>query len=101
MFAILVPVSLFPLVATLLWAENKAKRLGLVQPVRPSGGTRWDQRALQLASQLDLVGLALLGAAVSLILLPLTLAENAKGQWRNRESSRVWLACALSAHSFP
>ncbi|KAI0731070.1 drug:h+ antiporter [Earliella scabrosa] len=83
MFAILVPVSLLPLVATLLWAENKAKRLGLVQPVRPPGGTRWDQRALQLASQLDLVGLALLGAAVSLILLPLTLAENAKGQWRN------------------
>ena len=101
MFAILVPVSLFPLVATLLWAENKAKRLGLVQPVRPPGGTRWDQRALQLASQLDLVGLALLGAAVSLILLPLTLAENAKGQWRNCESLRVSLACALLAHSFP
>lgn len=37
MFAILDPISLAPLIATLLWAEWKAKRLGLIGPtVSPS-----------------------------------------------------------------
>lgn len=30
MFAILVPATLLPLIITLFWAENKAKRLGIV-----------------------------------------------------------------------
>ena len=42
------------------------------------------ERVKLVVSQLDVVGLTLLGAAVALILLPLTLAQNAKGQWNNR-----------------
>ena len=42
------------------------------------------ERTKLVASQLDVVGLTLLVAAVALILLPLTLAQNAKGQWNNR-----------------
>ena len=34
MFAILVPASLAPLIVTLFWAEQKAKRLGLVNVPR-------------------------------------------------------------------
>src|ERR1700744_2762977 len=41
MFAILVPVSLAPLIGTLLWAERKAKRMGLVDNTsRPALETR-------------------------------------------------------------
>lgn len=35
MFAILVPASLLPLIITLLWAEQKAKRLGIVDASLP------------------------------------------------------------------
>lgn len=42
-------------------------------------------RIVRTAEQLDFVGLVLLGGAVALILLPLTLAEDAKDHWKNRE----------------
>lgn len=96
MFAILVPVSLCPLIITLLWAEHKTKELGLLksdEPIpddsrdavdeeAPSDDTLW-QRLRRTAAQLDLVGLTLLGTAVSLTLLPLTLSQTVKGQWEN------------------
>ncbi|KAH7922339.1 hypothetical protein BV22DRAFT_1121535 [Leucogyrophana mollusca] len=113
MFAILVPVALAPLIITLLWAERKAKRLGMVREVASSrayghsrsrsrtfsrnssrrpvsatshlgGGAQAREsvspRFSKFAEQLDLVGLTLLGAAISLILLPLTLAQ---GNWKH------------------
>jgi hypothetical protein len=152
MFAILVPISLAPLILTLLWAERKAKRLGLVPtpsssdqnpdsgtPLTPldphphsspathaegyingtgagngapldygSTGSPTKQsfspppaataaagrksktktilsRIWKIGEQLDVIGLMLLGGGVACILLPLTLAEAAKGGWRNRE----------------
>ena len=98
MFAILVPATLLPLIITLFWAERKAKRLGLldaslnqlrsapkVAPARvDSGETIWTKIS-RVSGQLDLIGLVLLGAAVALILLPLTLAETAKDHWKNRK----------------
>ena len=93
MFAILVPASLSRLIITLYWAENKAKKLGLVdeairratpgyvEPVKEQ--LTITQRIWRFAEQLDLVGLVLLGAAVSLILLPLTLSQTAKSGWKN------------------
>lgn len=98
MFAILMPLVLAPLITTLLWGERKAKKLALVdsllsrtrsrarslsrysQTTRSSKDTRqfsYDilkQRFQRIAEQLDLVGLILLGAAISLILLPLTMS---------------------------
>ncbi|KAJ8507930.1 hypothetical protein ONZ45_g9738 [Pleurotus djamor] len=82
MFAILVPVALSPLIITLLWAERKAKRLDLVIQSNPENLTYFE-RLKRLLSQLDIMGLALLGTSVALILLPLTLTENAKGHWKN------------------
>ena len=94
MFAILVPVSLSPLIVTLFWAEHKARALGLIAAptARPDIELRrvrfpLAQRAWTFAQQLDLVGLLLVGTSVALILLPLTLASSAKGGWSNRASS--------------
>lgn len=97
MFAILLPVSLCPLIVTLLWAEYKTKKLGLLKPNEILSDDSQDPmdeetstssdtllgRLRRTAVQLDLVGLILLGIAVSLILLPLTLSQTVKGQWKN------------------
>lgn len=88
-FAILVPVSLALLIITLYWAETKAKKLRLVKGTVPAYkatqkksflGTVW-----KYADQIDIIGLMFLGAAVSLILLPLTLSQTAGGGWHNGE----------------
>ncbi|KAK0230661.1 drug:h+ antiporter [Armillaria fumosa] len=85
MFAVLVPASLSPLIITLVWAERKAKRLGLVpeKPKASNSDKSLLQQTLEVISQLDVVGLVLIGTSVALILLPLTLAENASGGWNN------------------
>jgi len=93
MFAILVPTALAPLIITLLWAERRAKKLALLDSPRPcsrsnSRHPNLSQEPLivrfrQTAEQLDLIGLFLLGFAVSLILLPLTISQNVKGNWKN------------------
>ncbi|KAF8887863.1 drug:h+ antiporter [Gymnopilus junonius] len=86
MFAILIPVSLLPLIVTLLWAEWKARKLGLTS----NGNSQATQsnetlfrRVLTAADKLDIFGLLFLGTSVALILLPLTLSQTAKGQWHN------------------
>ncbi|KAL0953094.1 hypothetical protein HGRIS_004365 [Hohenbuehelia grisea] len=83
MFAILVPATLLPLIVTLLWAERKAKKAGLVGNEGSESRDTLVHRLRRSASQLDILGLALLGTSVALILLPLTLAENARGHWKN------------------
>ena len=88
MFAILVPASLSPLIVTLFWAEQKAKRLGLVPAPSKPEHTSLGGRAWAFAQQLDIIGLLLIGTSVALILLPLTLAPRAKHQWHNRKSPR-------------
>lgn len=82
MFAILIPVSLSPLIITLIWAERRSKALGLVD-TKTKDDKSVVQRFLDSASQLDIPGLILIGTSVALILLPLTLANNAKGHWNN------------------
>ena len=84
MFAILVPASLSPLIVTLFWAEQKAKRLGLVPASTKPQHTSLGGRAWAFAQQLDIVGLVLIGTSVALILLPLTLARSARNGWDNR-----------------
>ncbi|KAG1723279.1 major facilitator superfamily domain-containing protein [Suillus lakei] len=93
MFAILVPISLAPLIITLLWAERKAKKLALLDSPRSRSRSTSRQPSLphgsmvasflHSAEQLDLVGLVLLGLAVSLTLLPLTISQTVKGNWKN------------------
>ena len=93
MFAILVPAALTPLILTLFWGERKAKRLGLIETphmgedLAPPGKHPLLRRVWLFAEQLDLVGLVLLGTAVAFILLPMTLAQRAKGNWSSRKLS--------------
>ncbi|KAH7915641.1 hypothetical protein BJ138DRAFT_1132530 [Hygrophoropsis aurantiaca] len=92
MFAILIPAALAPLIITLLWGEHRIKRSDIVQELesRPSrfqqattGNAPSVARLVRLAGGLDLMGLVLLGASVSLVLLPLTLSQTVSGGWKN------------------
>jgi hypothetical protein len=83
MFAILIPVSLMPLIITLVWAELKAKKLGVVSAKTEGPNESVLQRAWSTFEKLDVMGLLLIGTSVALILLPLTLSEKAKGGWNN------------------
>ena len=100
MFTILIPVALAPLLVTLFWAENKAKRLGLVekalgrpgadavaaQPVESRSfiGTAW-----HWMETFDLIGLVFLETAVALILVPLTLSSTEAKGWHDGASRAV------------
>ncbi|PPQ68692.1 hypothetical protein CVT24_007577 [Panaeolus cyanescens] len=81
MFAILVPAALAPLIITLLWAERKAKRLNLI--VTRNEDRPFISRLKEGLNKLNIFGLLLLGTSVALILLPMTLAENARDGWNN------------------
>ena len=83
MFAILVPVSLAPLIITLLWAERKARKMNIVTTKTDAPQLSFFARTILVAEQLDILGLLLIGTSVALILLPLTLSNSAKGGWKN------------------
>ncbi|KAJ7273294.1 hypothetical protein C8J57DRAFT_1506822 [Mycena rebaudengoi] len=78
MFIILIPVALAPLITTLLWSENITRRLRSDAP-RHSQKT-YIQRLVDTAEELDAIGLLLIGTSISLILLPLSLVQHAKGK---------------------
>ncbi|KAI0092894.1 drug:h+ antiporter [Irpex rosettiformis] len=83
MFAILIPASLSPLIVTLYWAERKAKRLGLVSNNGHDKSLPILTQIWNFAQNLDIIGLIFLGAAVALILLPLTFSQTASRGWHN------------------
>ncbi|KAG9042123.1 hypothetical protein FS837_011259 [Tulasnella sp. UAMH 9824] len=80
MFAILIPAALSPLILTLFWAEHAAYKRGYLEHERsvPLG-----EKIKRSVIDSDVLGLLLLSAGVALLLLPLTLANNAKGRWHN------------------
>jgi len=82
MFGIIFPVVAVPLFLTLIAAEVRANRSGLLRdipsPVRSlTKGHLW----LDFFWQIDLVGLLLIAAIFSFILVPLTLAGGNGSQW--------------------
>ncbi|OGM46252.1 siderophore iron transporter mirC [Aspergillus bombycis] len=82
MWSIILPASFLPLALTLLLNQRKAKRLNLIKQKHiPRGGFIAVVRRTWY--DLDMFGLILLSAAVTLILVPLTLAANAKDGWKN------------------
>lgn len=82
LWAIVLPVCFLPLLITLVWNQIKATRMG-VAPTLPYSGIPFLKAAKKLALDVDLFGLLLLATAISLILLPLSLAPLAKGTWSN------------------
>lgn len=84
MWAIILPAAFLPLALTLLLNQRKAQRLNLIKSPRPRRRKTGLVGILRRTwYDLDFGGLTLLSAAVTLILVPLTLAANAKNGWRN------------------
>jgi hypothetical protein len=81
-WAIILPAAFLPLACALFFNQRKAGKMGILPPSYFKG-----KGVLQILKELwfdlDFFGLLLLSAAVSLILLPLTLAATAKGGWSN------------------
>ncbi|KAF9693031.1 hypothetical protein EKO04_009101 [Ascochyta lentis] len=81
-WAIILPIFFIPLAVSLFMNQRRAKKLGLDFP-SPFRGRTIGEIFKNLWYDLDVFGLLLLAAGISLVLLPLTLAPNANGQWRN------------------
>jgi MFS family permease len=81
LFAILIPVGLSPLIITLFWSERITRRK---RQTHARGGPKktYTQRLLDTAEELDAVGLLLIGASISLTLLPISLAKYTEN-WRD------------------
>ena len=80
MWAIIVPVTFLPLALALFINQRKASKLQL-HPPSPFAADRPFQAAKNLWYELDIFGLILLSASLSLILIPLTLAATADDGW--------------------
>ena len=100
LWAIVLPISFLPLMIALVVNMQKAKKLHALPPSPWKGQTVFG--ALKtLWLELDVFGLLLLSAAISLILLPLTLAAKAKSGWRNGSIISMLVIGFVCAIAFP
>ncbi|PYI14192.1 siderochrome-iron transporter [Aspergillus japonicus CBS 114.51] len=101
MWSIILPASFLPLALSLLLNQRKAKRLNLIKP-RSAHRRGFFAAVRHTWYDLDMFGLILLSAAVTLILVPLTLAANSKNGWKNNSIIAMIIVgivclCALPA----
>ena len=82
LWTIVLPAAFIPLFLALSLNMRKAARLHLLPP-SPWKGQSVVGGLKHLWYELDIMGLLLLSAAFSLILIPLTLAATAKNHWHN------------------
>ncbi|CAI7646883.1 unnamed protein product [Penicillium pancosmium] len=83
MWAIILPAAFLPLALSLLLNQRKARRLNLIKSSRKKRRRSVFATMRRTWYDLDVGGLSLLSAAVTLILVPLTLAASAKNGWMN------------------
>lgn len=84
MWAIILPAAFLPLALSLLINQRKARRLNLIKSPRSKRRkTSFTGVLRRTWYDLDVGGLTLLSVAVTLILVPLTLAAHAKNGWKN------------------
>ena len=81
-WSIVLPVAFLPLALSLFLNMRKAARMKMV-PESPWKGKTVMGRLKTLWYDLDVMGLLLLSGAISLVLIPLTLAATAKSGWHN------------------
>ena len=92
-WAIVLPIAFLPLALSLILNGRKAAKLNVLPPGPRFQGGVW-KSLVALWHDLDAFGLMLLSAGVSLLLLPLTLAQTAKGGWHNASMiAMVVLGC--------
>ena len=99
-WTIVLPVAFLPLALALLLNMRKALRLGQVPP------SPWKEqsflRVLQtLWYELDIMGLLLVSAAFSLILIPCTLAQRATSGWNNGSMIAMVVVGCVCLVAFP
>ena len=82
LWTVVLPAAFVPLALALLLNMRKAARLHLLPP-SPWKGQSTVRVLSHLWYELDIMGLSLLSAAFSLILIPLTLAASARNHWHN------------------
>ncbi|CAE6492567.1 unnamed protein product [Rhizoctonia solani] len=86
-FAIITPAIMAPAIMTLFAAERRAKKKGELVSGRPTDESKPRRSVFQLlrefTTQMDIVGLVLLGLIFGLILFPISLAKTVHGGWSN------------------
>ncbi|RMZ82794.1 hypothetical protein DV738_g1609, partial [Chaetothyriales sp. CBS 135597] len=73
MYAIIYPAAVLPFVWLVLWNQHKAVKLGVLQPKEASKTESFLCRCKRVILDIDLAGLVILGAGLSLFLLAFTL----------------------------
>ncbi|KAJ9618602.1 uncharacterized protein PV06_00757 [Exophiala oligosperma] len=81
-FAVLIPVMTLPLLVVYLFTLRKARAEGRVAQKTPRSGS-WSQKLVQTLIEWDAIGMALLVAGFSFILLPLAIATYQAHKWRS------------------
>lgn len=99
-WAIILPVCFIPLAVSLFMNQRRAKQLGIEVP-SPFHGRTIVQNLKNLWVDLDTFGLLLFAAAISLILLPLTLAPNANKKWKNSSMIAMFVIGGVCLLGFP
>ena len=85
-FCFVVPICLAPAILALGWAQRKARKLGYLQDVvAPWKNGRVKDVSREVFWQTDLLGLLLMVAAYSLILIPMTIARTPGNSWSDPE----------------
>lgn len=82
MWAIILPAAFMPLALSLLLNQRKAQRLNLIKPTKARRRRSLFSVIRRTWYELDVGGLTLLSAAVTLLLVPLTLAASSKNGWK-------------------
>jgi MFS family permease len=97
-WAIVLPIAYLPLALSLWTTQRKAAKLHML-PKSPLHGLSYKQIASKLWYELDVFGLLLLCAGLSLLLIPLTLA--AKNGWDDPSLLAMLLIGAACLAVFP
>lgn len=87
------PAGSLPLLGTLLWHQRRARSLVHAETLRKNP---W-----AVLRQLDLLGLLILSAALSLLLLPITLAAAAPGSWNTPHIIAMLAVGGVCLAAFP
>lgn len=83
MWCIILPVCAIPIALSVLYARRKAQKEGKLSPKPAFASQSPIEAFIELTWQLDIIGMILLAAMLSLILLPLTLAGGVKETWKS------------------
>lgn len=99
-WAIILPACFAPLGLSLYINQRKAAKSGLLSEP-PYAGYSFSLVMKNLWYDLDMFGLLLLSAAISLILIPLTLGASANGAWSNPSIIAMLVVGAVCLVFFP